>query len=527
MNRKQRRQNKTAPSPAPKKALRTPAQQQRYDQAMALAAQGNHLEASEIFTQLMQENPNDLAAAEQMGLCMVQLGKHHEAITFFETLIKINPSRAKQYNLGIGLACTYTEDYARALELLEGSLDLIKTSGVMRSLAVCALYLGDKPKTEHYFQRAMDLAPDDLRTRYEYLRHCVKFSDQSDSAYQDLITSGQSIDPSDKELRTAYHYTMFKALDDLGEPEKAIDHALQGASILKDLYNYSMDSFEEFTDISLKFYDEAIFKQYRGTSKATTETPVFICAMPRSGTSLLEQILGSHPDIAGIGEDGYFMTQVASRAYLYKGDGTPFPLAKNEKRIEPFLPPENIGKLYETYLQRRCPSAKRVINKAINNYAAVGYYHFALPKARFIHIKRDAVDSCLSTFTQYFSDGVQKYTYDFETIARRYRCYVTLMEHWNKLMPERIFNLTYEELVKDTEGMARKLIDFLGLPWDDRCLEFHKQKSVVKTASVNQVRQPIYKSSVARWKKYGPAVKPLIEALGDLASEEAQAYLKE
>ena len=163
----------------------------------------------------------------------------------------------------------------------------------------------------------------------------------------------------------------------------------------------------------------------------------------------------------------------------------------------------------------------------MSTYFLVGYIRVAFPNAKFIHIKRDAVDSCISMFTQHFANNQQLFTYDFEDLADRYKHYVDIMKHWNKLFPNHILNVKYEDLVEDTEGMTKKILDFIDMPWDENCLEFYNNKKAVKTASVTQVRQPIYKQSVARWKRYGPAIKPLIEALGDCASEEAQKYLKE
>jgi len=216
--------------------------------------------------------------------------------------------------------------------------------------------------------------------------------------------------------------------------------------------------------------------------------------MLRSGTTLTEQIIASHPHVFGAGE------------------------LPNLAEILQQMPPQEmkyIGQQYVTRLQALAPEAQHITDKMPDNYFHIGMIHLAFPQAKIIHVERHPLDTCLSCFTHLFSHP-QEYTYDLYELGRFYREYSHLMDHWSSVLPQGSFyTIRYEDLVEDTETQARRLIDYCGLEWNDACLEPHKIKRAVRTASVAQVRQPVYKSSVARWKKYERFLGPLIEGLGD------------
>ncbi|MBK9161021.1 MAG: sulfotransferase [Nitrosomonadales bacterium] len=247
----------------------------------------------------------------------------------------------------------------------------------------------------------------------------------------------------------------------------------------------------------------------RGAGGEGEKAPIFIVGMPRSGTTLLEQILSSHPAVHGAGELMYLNEAIMGLA----GDsGKPFP------DFVPCLLAEDFARLGATYTERLwqlAPDALRITDKMPANFFYIGMIRLAMPNARIIHAMRDPMDSCFSNYARLFNDTME-FAYDLGTLGRYYVRYIKLMRHWHDVLPQgTILDLRYEDMVADTEGQARRILDYVGLPWDDECLAFHRNKRHVKTASVAQVRKPIYKTSVARWQRFEKHLAPLLEIVRD------------
>jgi hypothetical protein len=227
--------------------------------------------------------------------------------------------------------------------------------------------------------------------------------------------------------------------------------------------------------------------------------------MPRSGTTLAEQILASHPQVFGAGE-------LPTLRQLAEHDGT-YPPGPND----PMPSRAAIAQLGSRYLGRVARLAQghtRLVDKMPTNFFYAGVIAAALPGARIIHCRRDPVDTCLSCYTKQFAGG-QIFSYEQNELGQFYQGYLKLMAHWRAVLPaERFLEVDYEAVVDDLEGQARRLVDFVGLPWDEDCLRFHDTRRMVRTASVMQVRQPIYRSSKGRWHAYAAHLQPLLAALG-------------
>jgi hypothetical protein len=225
--------------------------------------------------------------------------------------------------------------------------------------------------------------------------------------------------------------------------------------------------------------------------------------MPRSGTTLTEQIIAAHPRVAGGGERGYW-GQV--RARINAGE-----IVLDQAGIE------GIARDYLADLDTvvGAEAADRVTDKMPHNFLNAGLIHAVFPNARIIHVRRNPVDNCLSIFFQSFNDS-HAYSFDLEELAAHYREYQRVMAHWRELIPkDRLFEFNYEDMVADQEGMSRRLIEFCGLEWDDACLSYYENERAVKTASIWQVRQKIYTSSLERWRNYKPYIAPLLMLLPD------------
>jgi len=238
--------------------------------------------------------------------------------------------------------------------------------------------------------------------------------------------------------------------------------------------------------------------------------PVFIVGMVRSGSTLIEQILASHPQVFGGGELTSFPDAV-QKIQTNFGSSVIFPELVSGMTDEDY---RDLGARYLAELERLAPAAIRITDKMPGNFMFAGLIHLALPNAIIIHTLRDPVDTCLSCFSKLFAEG-QNHTYDLAELGQYYRHYQALMMHWHRVLPPgRILDVRYEDVVADLEGQVRRIIAHCGLAWDPRCLAFHQTKRPVLTASGAQVRQPIYNTAIGRWRVYESFLGPLLAELG-------------
>jgi len=238
--------------------------------------------------------------------------------------------------------------------------------------------------------------------------------------------------------------------------------------------------------------------------------PVFIVGMPRSGTTLVEQILASHPEVHGAGEVHALRNVLREELPPDPGDyALPKGLAVLSK--EHF---QRAAARYGRYLDGLAPEAARITNKLPGNMVFVGLVSLLYPQAKIIHCTRDPLDTCFSCYSKLFTTG-HPFSYEQGELGRFYKMYERLMQHWRGALPGRMLELRYEELVEDLEGQVRRLVTHLELPWDEACLRFHESSRAVRTASLAQVRRPIYKDSVGRWKHYEKELAPLKAALSE------------
>jgi hypothetical protein len=306
-----------------------------------------------------------------------------------------------------------------------------------------------------------------------------------------------------------------KAYNDLGDYDTAFSYAVKAGKVTRDQIGYKPEVELVYHNGTMKYFSKEFFDT-QPASKNTSKKPVFILGMPRSGTTLLETILHAHKDIAGVGEDPFLREIIEKHAWLQKSEGIPFPF-RNRPVERGVMGLDEIARTYLAHIEKLAPGAERIVNKAIANIQLAGTISLIFPNAYFIYIKRHPLASCVSSFMQHFAYNAQPYTNDLNDLGTAYAHHCELMEHWRTVLPKKIFELSYENLVEDTENQAKKVIEFLELPWDESCLSFYETEKIVRTASVMQVRQPIYKSSLDSWKKYEKNLGPLKEALGKYA----------
>jgi hypothetical protein len=295
----------------------------------------------------------------------------------------------------------------------------------------------------------------------------------------------------------------------MDDPERAFRHLLKGNAAKRRLIAYDEAAhFAEMSATAATFTPGLIRVQQGGGD--LSDRPVFIVGMPRSGTTLVEQILASHPAVFSAGEQPEFGRAV-------RGGYQPGPLPFDSAA----LTGEDLSRLGGRYLSRmnaKVPKqALRFTDKMPANFRFLGLIHLTLPKARIIHVRRDPRDTCFSCYSKLFS-GALEFTYDLAELGRYYKAYDALMAHWRAALPEgAMLEVQYETLVEAFEAEARRIVAYCGLDWDARCLEFHKTERPVITASTAQVRQPLFKTSIGRWRRYEQWLGPLQEALGETA----------
>jgi tetratricopeptide (TPR) repeat protein len=302
--------------------------------------------------------------------------------------------------------------------------------------------------------------------------------------------------------RVALHFALAKAWMDAGDAPRAFANMNLGNRMHRDTYLFDGAATAAWMTGLADLYDKALLARLAGAG-APSETPVFVIGMPRSGTTLIEQILASHNQVHGAGELDLMNQLVGPHGGV--------------DRLAATLTPElarNLGQAYVDQITALGGGKARVVDKMPANFMMRGLIPLILPGARIIHVRRDPVDTCLSCYSKHFASE-QTFTYDQTELGQFYRAYDALMTRWRERLPQDGYiEVAYEDVVDDLEGQARRMIAFIGLEWDAACLSFDKTRRTVRTASVNQVREPIFKTSVGRWKPYAAELKPLLDALG-------------
>lgn len=420
----------------------------------------------------LAEDENHVEALTVLGQVMHELDNFDEALKLLEKAVELNPRNPEALNFyGVALKSVGRLDDARAT-ILKG----LEINGNMYGA-------------------------------YANLNDLVDFKKDKD-LFDRIEAIMESVDNQETPQVLPLHFAYAKALDDNGQHEKALHHYITGGKLKRAQLTYNETDTHNFFKNIQKAFPAKIFKD-RPFEGLPTDRLLFIIGMPRSGSTLVEQILSSHDDIFGAGEVKYF-----SQSLHKVRDRFPS-LSKYPEMVAELKAPQftMLAEQYQAAMFKNSGDAKRVTDKLLTNYFFVGLLHLCFPNAKFINTRRDPVDTCLSGFTKLFKDDMP-HSYDLGELGRYYRQYDALMKHWEKVLPPGVLKVVeYENVVADMEKESKALIEFIGLDWDAKLLDFHKSTRPVKTASVAQVRKPIYKSSVKRWKKYGDGLQPLVDAI--------------
>jgi tetratricopeptide (TPR) repeat protein len=477
-----------------------------YNLAIAVAAQKKFVHAAAAYRKAIEIRPEYAEAHSALGTALRASGKLDEAIAAYQRAITLKPDYAEAHcNLGRAL---HDQGKSReAIDALRHGLLLDGSSAeAHNSLGLVLRAVGNLSEGRTAVEEAIRLAPSSTKYR-RHLSEMIRFRN-GDSHLKDLERLLDEADALALGERTDLHFALGKAYDDLDRHAEAAQQWLQGNALKRREATYdaaAVDAvFERIRNVFARDWLE--IRQGAGHPSAA---PVFIIGMPRSGTTLVEQILASHPQVFGGGEMKYFGDAIGQTE---EARNTHYPDVASTMTGSDFA---DLGNRYlAESLRLARPGALHVTDKMPSNFLFAGLIHLSLPNAPIIHTVRDPVDTCLSCFSKLFT-GELNYTYDLAELGCYYRQYQLLMTHWKRVLPAgRILDVCYEELVEDVEGQARRIVAHCGLDWDTRCLSFQDNDRPVRTASATQVRQPVYQSSVGRWRPYRTFLAPLLQELG-------------
>ena len=469
-------------------------------------------EAVALYERALFLRPDSVDAHNNMGVALMVQGKVEEAVAHYERALAIDPDHVNAHtNLGIALVALGKIDEAGAHDERALVIDPLNARAHVE-LGNVFKYQGKFDEALTEYERAIAIRPDYADAHF--IRAEIKTFHPGDAELSALEALAAR-DDLGQEQASMIHFALFKALEDCKDYPRAFEHLRKANDLKRRLVEYDEPHTSKFFKRIARVFDRSLLDRFQGEGDAST-LPIFVVGMPRSGSSLIEQILAGHPQIHGAGE--LWDLDAAARIVLgASGQQAPYP------ECVPALSGDDFRRMGQTYLARLPAVADgktRIVDKMPGNYLRIGLIRMILPNAKIIHTMRDPVDNCLSSYSKLFTMG-QQFSYDLAELGRYYRMYTEMMAHWRSvLQPGDMLDVSYEEVVDDLEGQARRLIDYCGLPWDDRCLSFHNASSAVRTASSVQVRQPLFRSSLQRWRKYEADLGPLLRELGDLVPVE-------
>ena len=447
----------------------------RYDYARALLRRHKHAAALAQLEILLKDEPDNRVYRTTYATTYVGIGDHEKALTLYQELLVGAPNGAE---LHLSIAHTY-----KTLGRPEESIEAYRQAADARP------NFGDA-----YWSLA------NLKT--------YRFTDE------EIATMIRSEADPKIALEDRYHmcFALGKALEDRSEFQRAYEYYERGNTLKQSESGYQPEFTERNTELQIEVCTPELFATRKGW-RAPNPDPIFIVGLPRSGSTLLEQILASHSQVEGTME----LSDIAAATVDLEGHNK-----DTHNRVYPGVLRDlseaeclRIGQKYLADTRIYRTGKPFFIDKMPNNFRHIGFVHLILPNAKIIDARREPMACCFSNFKQLFAAG-QEFTYGIENIARYYRTYVEIMAHWDRVLPDRVLRIHHESVVDDLEGNVRRILDYCGLPFEPACLEFHKTQRSVRTASSEQVRQPIFRDGLDQWKRFEPWLGSLKAALGDL-----------
>jgi tetratricopeptide (TPR) repeat protein len=508
--------------------------------AIALAAlqQNKMTEAIKYMQKAAKIAPEIALYHRNLGELLRRVGQWDAAIASHKIAINLEPYSAENHFL-LGLVYNDNRQYELAIQHYHFSLSYDQNHGLAwNNLGASLESIGDKPTAKIAYTTAIALNPkhaeaqnnlgaiyseegrlDKARLHFtaailanpelidaHYNLSLIKTYTSDDPHLNFLESTMQNMDYYSIHTRIRYYFALGKALDDTKQYARAFKAYVEGNRLHYLHQPWDKTKLHEIVEQIPRIFTKPFFKKMKMTQDA--RCPIFIVGMPRAGTTLIEQILSSHKSIYGAGELSILddiIQEACDKANL------PFNTWVSQVSDQEFT---QLGKKYLEQTWKLAPDKYFIIDKMPSNCFYIGMIYRMLPTAKIIHAIRDPMDSCFSCFTYLFKNGMS-FAYDLITLGNYYLLYAQAMQHWYSVLPKTtIFNVPYEQMVENYETLSKQLLDYIGLPWDTNCLHFYDNKRIVKTASLTQVRKPIYKTSVQRWRHFANELESLLAIVG-------------
>tara|TARA_A100001035_G_scaffold88395_1_gene68857 strand:+ start:10701 stop:12704 length:2004 start_codon:yes stop_codon:yes gene_type:complete len=446
----------------------------RMKYALILRLKQKFTETMEQVNILCEKFPDNLSYQAQKASEIMQNGYHSEAIDLFEKIIKENP-----YNFS---AMTSKGHAEKTLGKTDKAIESYKSAYKIKNDHGEAYFSLSNLKTYKFSDKELDVMKNQLKRVDLTLK---------DKAY--------------------FHFALAQGCEAIGDYEEAFKNLDMGNKIKKEQSKYTIEKMNKELQAQIDVCDEKFFEKL-GNGGHDANDPIFILGLPRAGSTLIEQILASHSMVDGTLE----LPNILSMAQSFRGDDIYGNLGNYPKTMKSLTleKRQELGKSFidDTRIHRK--NAPRFTDKMPNNFRHIGLIHLILPNAKIIDARRYPLDCCFSMFKQLFAQG-QEFTYGLAEAGNYYNSYVKLMNHWNKVLPNKILRVNNEDIIDDLEGQVKRMLDFLELPFEESCIKFYETDRSVRTASSEQVRKPINKSGMDRWKPYAKNLKTLVDNLDE------------
>ena len=514
---------------------------QDIDKAAALEKEEKFAEAERLYRQILTRHPDNVSAMRLWALLGIRQKRFADAEVLLLQAVQIAPG----FTQALESLCSVQLEQEKFDGVIDSAKKLIKLKPRAPDghiwMAAATAAAGNHAEAVDYYDNALKIAPNhagalcgrgnacrtigDQEAAIAAYRSCIKANPLHIEAYWSLANlktfrfEDAEIDDmlalvGDERIPSEGQVQLNNALGLEFDGRKEYDRAFEfidcGNKLRREQEFYDRVMTEEQTDLSLKLFTPQFFEDNAGHGNPDP-APILIVGLPRSGSTLLEQILSSHSKVDGTHELFDFENTIRSHPKLSAAPAR-YPTSVANIGADEF---KRLGSEYIERSRRHRGDSPFFTDKNPNNFAHLGLLHLILPNAKIINARRHPLDSCFGSYKQLFAQG-QPFTYDLVELGEYYLQYQRLMDHWHEVMPGKVLDVQYEEVVADLEGQVRRILEYCELDWEESCLKFHETSRSVKSASSEQVRQPIYSSAVHTWRHYEAHLGPLIETLEPL-----------